>query len=64
MSSDGIRKPTVADVDPNVMAVNSMHDEQRMHGNADETERVMLGDGSVAQVDDTAESVEPNDTPS
>jgi hypothetical protein len=52
VTSDGTRKPTIADVDPNVLAVNSMPDEQRMHGNADETERVVLGDGSVAPVED------------
>jgi len=62
MSSDGTRKPTVADVDPNVLAVNSQSDQQRLHGDADETERVVLGDGSVATAD-TEKSVEPNDTP-
>jgi hypothetical protein len=64
MTSDGPRKPTVADVDPNVLAVNSMSDQQRTHGNQDETERVVLGDGSTATVDDTETSVEANDTPS
>jgi hypothetical protein len=64
MTSDGTRKPTVADVDPNVLAVNSMSDQQRTHGNQDETERVVLGDGSTATVDDTETSVEANDTPS
>ena len=63
MTSDGTHKPTIADVDPNVLAVNSMSDQQRTHGNQDETERVVLGDGSTAQVDDTERSVEPNDTP-
>ena len=63
MTSDGTRKPTIADVDPNVLAVNSMSDQQRTHGDQDETERVVLGDGSTAQVDDTEQSVEPNDTP-
>jgi hypothetical protein len=60
VASDGTRKPTIADVDPNVLAVNSMPDEQRMHGNADETERVVLGDGSVAPVDDGT-TIETND---
>ena len=63
MTSDGTRKPTIADVDPNVLAVNSMSDQQRTHGNQDETERVVLGDGSTAQVADTEQSVEPDDTP-
>ena len=63
MTSDGTRKPTIADVDPNVLAVNSMSDQQRTHGNQDETERVVLGDGSTAQVDDTQPSVQPDDTP-
>ena len=63
MTSDGTRKPTVADVDPNVLAVNSMSDQQRTHGNQDETERVVLGDGSTASVDDTGRSVDPDDAP-
>jgi hypothetical protein len=63
MTSDGTRKPTVDDVDPSVMAVNSEHDETRMHGDADETERVVLGDGSLAPTEELEQSVEPNDTP-
>jgi hypothetical protein len=63
MTSDGTRRPTIADVDPNVLAVNSMSDQQRTHGNQDETERVVLGDGSTAQVGDTQQSMEPDDTP-
>lgn len=58
MATDGARKPTIADVDPNALAVNSMSDQDRKHGNLDETERVVLGDGSVAKADSPEESVD------
>ncbi|CAN5153227.1 MAG: hypothetical protein H0V13_00835 [Nocardioidaceae bacterium] len=64
MTSDGTRRPTVDDVDPSVMAVNALPDETRMHGDGDETERVVLGDGSLAPTENLQESVEPQDGPS
>ncbi|MDQ3306928.1 MAG: hypothetical protein M3499_00965 [Actinomycetota bacterium] len=64
MTSDGTRKPTVDDVDPSVLAVDALPDETRMHGDGDETERVVLGDGSLAPTADLADSVEPQDGPS
>lgn len=64
MTSDGTRKPTVDDVDPSVLAVDALPDETRMHGDGDETERVVLGDGSLAPTENLQESVEPQDGPS
>ena len=64
MSSDGTRKPTVDDVDPSVLAVDALPDETRMHGDGDETERVVLGDGSLAPTENIQESVQPRDEPS
>jgi len=63
MTSDGTHKPTVDDVDPSVLAVNSLPDETRMHGDGDETERVVLGDGSLAPTEELQQSVEPQDGP-
>lgn len=40
-------RPTVADVDPSVLAVDAMPDEMRTHGNADETESVQSNSGDV-----------------
>ena len=38
---DKHKRPMVSDVDPHVLAVDSVPDELRAHGNADETEEVM-----------------------
>jgi hypothetical protein len=51
-------RPTVHDVDPNVMAVDSLPDEVRLHGDADETSSAQLGDGSIAPVDVDEQRVE------
>lgn len=60
-------RPTVDDVDPNVMAVDAMPDQLRTSANADETEVVQLGDGSVAPVAAVdpghAEQVDAHDVP-
>ncbi|MBW9207156.1 hypothetical protein KV097_14515 [Mumia sp. zg.B17] len=57
-------RPTVDDVDPSVLAVNSTPDTVRTHGNMDETEVVQRGDGAVGPVDELAdvpEDAEPTD---
>jgi hypothetical protein len=38
-------------VDPSALAVHSESDVTRMHGNADETERVQTATGAMAPVD-------------
>ncbi|MGI8614304.1 MAG: hypothetical protein ACR2KL_10255 [Nocardioidaceae bacterium] len=43
-------RPTVADVDPSVLAVDSLPDETRMHGNADETEAIQSNSGDLMPV--------------
>jgi hypothetical protein len=44
-------RPTIDDVDPEAMAVNSVDDQTRLHADADETEVVESG-GEVRQVSD------------
>lgn len=41
------RRPTIADVDPSVLAVDSLSDETRVHGNADETDVVQSNSGDL-----------------
>jgi hypothetical protein len=58
-------RPTVEDVDPSVLAVNSTPDSVRTHGNLDETEVVQRGDGAVGPADavtEIPEDAEPSDT--
>ncbi|WP_262848147.1 hypothetical protein [Mumia quercus] len=56
-------RPTVEDVDPSVLAVNSTPDEVRMHGNPDETEVVQRGDGAVGPADAVTDIPEDAESP-
>lgn len=44
-------EPTGYEVDPSALAVHSESDVTRLHGNADETERVQTATGAMAPVD-------------
>jgi hypothetical protein len=44
-------RPTVADVDPDAMAVNSLHDTERVHGDPTESE-IVNSTGEVLPVDE------------
>ncbi len=44
------------EIDPRALAVNSEDDRTRMHGNADETERVQTATGAIAPVPDEEDS--------
>ncbi|MGH1561540.1 hypothetical protein [Mumia sp. DW29H23] len=57
-------RPTVADVDPSVLAVNATPDSVRLHGDPDETETVQRGDGAIGPAEDLTEvpeDAEPTD---
>ncbi len=55
--SDEPRRPTVDDVDPEALAVHSVDDITRTHGDGDETERVASATGDIEPV----EPIEPID---
>jgi hypothetical protein len=46
------RRPTVDDVDPDALAVHSVDDITRTHGDGDETEQVASATGDLERVDD------------
>ncbi|MBM7785098.1 hypothetical protein [Tenggerimyces flavus] len=56
------RRPTVDDVDPEALAIHSMDDITRMHGDGDETERIASATGDVELVEEPADDVEDDGT--
>ncbi|PZF83051.1 hypothetical protein [Jiangella anatolica] len=57
---DGVHHTTQEERD-RAMAVHSVDDETRVHGDADETEQVMGADGDLRVPDEPVEPVEPDD---
>ena len=49
------------EIDPNVLAVHSESDVTRLHGNADETERVQTATGALAPVDPQDQDIDEAD---
>lgn len=57
---DEPRRPTVGDVDPQVLGVDSLDDQTRMHAD-DETGLVQVSGGGLMAVDDAGRPVVPGD---
>jgi hypothetical protein len=59
--SDEPRRPTVDDVDPEALAVHSVDDITRTHGDGDETERVASATGDIEPVAPVDEDEDEDD---
>lgn len=58
----GAGRPGVSEADvENAMAVHSVPDETRLHGDPDETAQVMGGDGVTRPVDEPADGADDDD---
>ncbi len=56
------RRPTVDDVDPEALAVHSIDDITRTHGDGDETDRIASATGDVERVEDPADDLDDDGT--
>jgi hypothetical protein len=56
MTEPGNEVPTVDDVAPDALAVNSIDDRTRLHADPDETEVIVDAAGDIHHVDDSEDS--------